>query len=60
LAERCHHERRKIYLSRAGLHPILAGEVRGGSQVEISAGKGGLTFNGKRPLTADVEEFEPV
>jgi ATP-dependent Clp protease ATP-binding subunit ClpB len=39
---------------------ILAGEVRDGSQVNISAGKGGLTFNGKRPLTADVEEFEPV
>jgi ATP-dependent Clp protease ATP-binding subunit ClpB len=39
---------------------ILAGEVRDGSQVKISAGKGGLTFNGKRPLTADVEEFEPV
>jgi ATP-dependent Clp protease ATP-binding subunit ClpB len=39
---------------------ILAGEVRDGSQVKISAAKGGLTFNGKRPLTADVEEFEPV
>jgi hypothetical protein len=28
--------------------------------MEISAGKGGLTLNGKRPLTADVEEFEPA
>jgi ATP-dependent Clp protease ATP-binding subunit ClpB len=37
---------------------ILAGDVRDGSQVKISATKGGLTFNGKKPLTADVEQFE--
>jgi ATP-dependent Clp protease ATP-binding subunit ClpB len=37
---------------------ILAGDVRDGSPVKISATKGGLTFNGKRPLTTDVDEFE--
>jgi len=37
---------------------ILAGDVRDGSSVKISAAKGGLTFNGKRPLTTDVDEFE--
>jgi ATP-dependent Clp protease ATP-binding subunit ClpB len=37
---------------------ILAGDVRDGSPVKISATKGGLTFNGKRPQTADVDEFE--
>jgi len=26
--------------------------------VKISATRGGLTFNGKRPQTADVDEFE--
>ncbi|MBR0870353.1 ATP-dependent chaperone ClpB [Bradyrhizobium tropiciagri] len=39
---------------------ILAGEVRDGSQVNISASKAGLTFNGKRPETASADEFEPV
>ncbi len=39
---------------------ILAGEVRDGSSVKISAGKAGLTFNGKRPLPGHVEEFESV
>jgi ATP-dependent Clp protease ATP-binding subunit ClpB len=28
---------------------VLAGGVRDGSRVKISAGKGGLTFNGKTP-----------
>jgi ATP-dependent Clp protease ATP-binding subunit ClpB len=37
---------------------ILAGDVHDGSSVKISTAKGGLTFNGKRPLTTDVEEFE--
>ena len=37
---------------------ILAGDVRDGSSVKLSAAKGGLTFNGKRPLTTDVDEFE--
>ncbi|VIO71223.1 ATP-dependent chaperone ClpB [Bradyrhizobium ivorense] len=39
---------------------ILAGDVRDGSQVKISATKAGLTFNGKRPETASADEFEPV
>jgi ATP-dependent Clp protease ATP-binding subunit ClpB len=39
---------------------ILAGEVRDGSQVKISATKGGLTFNGKKPTRTDTEEFESV
>jgi ATP-dependent Clp protease ATP-binding subunit ClpB len=39
---------------------ILAGDVRDNSQVKISATKGGLTFNGKKPLSADAEEFESV
>jgi ATP-dependent Clp protease ATP-binding subunit ClpB len=37
---------------------ILAGDVRDGSQVKISAAKGGLTFNGKKPQTESAEEFE--
>jgi ATP-dependent Clp protease ATP-binding subunit ClpB len=39
---------------------ILAGDVRDNSQVKISATKGGLTFNGKKPLSANAEEFESV
>jgi ATP-dependent Clp protease ATP-binding subunit ClpB len=39
---------------------ILAGDVRDNSQVKISATKGGLTFNGKKPLSAHAEEFESV
>jgi ATP-dependent Clp protease ATP-binding subunit ClpB len=39
---------------------ILAGDVRDGSHVNISATKAGLTFNGKRPETAAADEFEPV
>jgi ATP-dependent Clp protease ATP-binding subunit ClpB len=39
---------------------ILAGDVRDNSQMKISATKGGLTFNGKKPLSADAEEFESV
>jgi len=37
---------------------ILAGDVRDGSQVKISATKAGLTFNGKKPDTASADEFE--
>jgi ATP-dependent Clp protease ATP-binding subunit ClpA len=29
-------------------------------KVKISASRGGLTFNGKRPVRADAEEFESV
>jgi ATP-dependent Clp protease ATP-binding subunit ClpB len=40
---------------------ILAGDVRDGSTVKISAGKEGLTFNGKTPQTArDDEDVESV
>ncbi|KJC40482.1 ATPase AAA [Bradyrhizobium sp. LTSP885] len=39
---------------------ILAGDVRDGSQVKISATKAGLTFNGKRPEAASADEFESV
>ena len=39
---------------------ILAGDVRDGSQVNISATKAGLTFNGKRPESAAADEFESV
>jgi ATP-dependent Clp protease ATP-binding subunit ClpB len=39
---------------------ILAGDVRDGSQVNISATKAGLTFNGKKPETAAADEFEAV
>ncbi|WP_076866607.1 ATP-dependent chaperone ClpB [Bradyrhizobium mercantei] len=39
---------------------ILAGEVRDGSQVKLSATKAGLTFNGKKPESAAADEFEPV
>ncbi|MHC2337126.1 ATP-dependent chaperone ClpB [Bradyrhizobium sp. USDA 4454] len=39
---------------------ILAGEVRDGSQVKLSATKAGLTFNGKKPENAAADEFEPV
>ncbi|WP_407150737.1 ATP-dependent chaperone ClpB [Bradyrhizobium sp. ORS 86] len=37
---------------------ILAGDVRDGSEVKISATKAGLTFNGKKPETAGADEFE--
>ncbi|QPF86145.1 ATP-dependent chaperone ClpB [Bradyrhizobium genosp. L] len=37
---------------------ILAGEVRDGAQVKISATKAGLTFNGKKPESASADEFE--
>ncbi|MGY3692493.1 ATP-dependent Clp protease ATP-binding subunit ClpB [Bradyrhizobium sp. USDA 3240] len=39
---------------------ILAGDVRDGSQVKLSATKAGLTFNGKKPENAAADEFEPV
>ncbi len=39
---------------------ILAGDVRDGSEVKISATKGGLTFNGKKPESASTDEFESV
>ncbi|QOZ32139.1 ATP-dependent chaperone ClpB [Bradyrhizobium sp. CCBAU 53421] len=39
---------------------ILAGEVRDGSVVKLSATKAGLTFNGKKPENAAADEFEPV
>ncbi|WP_050402578.1 ATP-dependent chaperone ClpB [Bradyrhizobium embrapense] len=39
---------------------ILAGEVRDGSHVKLSATKAGLTFNGKKPENAAADEFEPV
>jgi ATP-dependent Clp protease ATP-binding subunit ClpB len=40
---------------------LLAGDVREGSTVKISAGKDGLTFNGKTPVTVDEEdEIETV
>ncbi|WP_407168790.1 ATP-dependent chaperone ClpB [Bradyrhizobium sp. ORS 111] len=37
---------------------ILAGDVRDGSEVKISATTAGLTFNGKKPETAGADEFE--
>ena len=37
---------------------ILAGDVRDGSAVKISAGKDGLTFNGKKPAMVDEDELE--
>jgi ATP-dependent Clp protease ATP-binding subunit ClpB len=37
---------------------ILAGEVRDGSQVAISAQGNVLTFNGKAAQTADIAQFE--
>jgi len=37
---------------------ILAGDVRDGSEVRISATKAGLTFNGKKPETTGADEFE--
>ncbi|MCA6122530.1 ATP-dependent chaperone ClpB [Bradyrhizobium sp. WSM 1704] len=39
---------------------ILAGEVRDGSQVNISATKAGLTFNGRKPESTAADEFESV
>ncbi len=39
---------------------ILAGDVRDGSQVKLSATKAGLTFNGRKPENAAADEFEPV
>jgi ATP-dependent Clp protease ATP-binding subunit ClpB len=35
---------------------LLAGDVRDGSTVKISAGKDGLTFNGKKPPSIDEDE----
>ena len=37
---------------------ILSGEVRDGTAVKISAGKDGLTFNGKKPVIVDEDELE--
>ncbi|KWV52187.1 ATP-dependent chaperone ClpB [Bradyrhizobium macuxiense] len=37
---------------------ILAGDVRDGSEVKISATKAGLTFNGRKPETTGADEFE--
>ncbi|SFI13071.1 ATP-dependent Clp protease ATP-binding subunit ClpB [Bosea sp. OK403] len=37
---------------------VLAGDVRDGSTVKISAGTHGLTFNGKKPEIADKDELE--
>jgi len=39
---------------------ILAGDVRDGTQVTISATKPGLTFNGKKPEATAADEFESV
>jgi ATP-dependent Clp protease ATP-binding subunit ClpB len=39
---------------------ILAGDVRDGSAVKISAGKDGLTFNGKKPVIVDEDELDPL
>jgi len=39
---------------------LLAGDVRDGSTVKISARKESLTFNGKAPETADEHEVESV
>ena len=39
---------------------ILAGDVRDGATLKISAGKDGLSFNGKRPAIADEDELELV
>jgi ATP-dependent Clp protease ATP-binding subunit ClpB len=38
---------------------ILAGDIRDGDHVAISTEGGALTFNGKKPHTADVEEAAP-
>ncbi len=38
---------------------ILAGDVRDGDHVVISTEGGALTFNGKKPYTADVEQAAP-
>jgi len=35
---------------------MLAGEVGDASTLKISAGKDGLTFNGKRPPAAEEDE----
>jgi ATP-dependent Clp protease ATP-binding subunit ClpB len=37
---------------------ILAGEVRDGDHVAISAKGNVLTFNGKAPKTAEIAQFE--
>jgi ATP-dependent Clp protease ATP-binding subunit ClpB len=37
---------------------ILAGDVRDGSTVKISAGTNGLTSNGKKPEIAGEDELE--
>lgn len=39
---------------------LLAGGIRDGSTVKISAGKNGLTFNGKVPEAIDEDELEAV
>src|ERR1700761_4758986 len=37
---------------------ILSGQIKDGEKVSISAGKQGLTFNGKAPQTAEITPFE--
>lgn len=37
---------------------LLAGDVQDSSTVKISAGKGGLTFNGNKPPAVDEDEDE--
>jgi ATP-dependent Clp protease ATP-binding subunit ClpB len=44
------------YLQDPLAEMLLAGDVRDGSQVKISAGKDGLTFNGKAAPTADQDD----
>ncbi|WP_420964446.1 ATP-dependent chaperone ClpB [Bradyrhizobium sp. B120] len=44
------------YLQDPLAEMLLAGDVRDGSQVKISAGKDGLTFNGKVAPTADQDD----
>ena len=39
---------------------ILAGDIVGGDRVAISVEGNVLTFNGKVPQTAEIEEFQPV
>ncbi|NTG03161.1 ATP-dependent chaperone ClpB [Agrobacterium rhizogenes] len=39
---------------------ILAGDVRDGSTVKLSAGKDGLTFNGKKPVMVEEDDFDLV
>ena len=37
---------------------VLAGSVRDGDRIEISASSGGLTFNGQPPHTAEITQFD--